>query len=124
MNSQKGQTLVTLLVFVVVATSITAAATAIMINTSQASSQVENSFVSTGVAEGGIENALIRLLRNPNYTGETLPIGNGTATITVTGTDPKTITSIGVDGTHTKTIQVNVTYNDNIMTITDWQELF
>ena len=67
--SEAGQTLVTLLVFVVIATSITAAATAIMINTSQAASQVEKSFITTGVAESGIENALLRLLRDPNYTG-------------------------------------------------------
>ena len=125
-----GQTLVTLLVFVVIATSITAAATAIMINTSQAASQVEKSFITTGVAESGIENALLRLLRDPNYTGTgyngepALTIGDATATVTVTGTNPKTITSVGLEGTHTKTIEVSVTYNNNIMTITDWHESY
>ncbi len=129
-NGNKGQSLVTLLVFVVVASTITAAATAIMINSSQASSQVAQSFVSTGVAESGIENALIRLLRDPNYTGTgyngepALTLGNGTATITVTGVNPKTITSVGLEDNHSKTIEVSVTYNNNIMTITDWHESY
>ena len=129
-GGRAGQTLVTLLVFVVIATSITAAATEVMINASQASSQVEQSFVSTGVAESGVENALIRLLRDPNYTGTgyngepALTLGNGTATITVTGVNPKTITSVGLEGNHSKTIEVSVTYNNNIMTITDWHESY
>jgi len=46
-------------------------------------------------AESGAENALQRLLRDPGYTGESLTLPNGAATISVTGTMTKTITSVG-----------------------------
>ena len=123
-NFESGQTLVTLLVFIVMATVVTTAATAVMINTSQASTRVEGSNLATSVAESGIENALLRLLRDPSYTGETLSVGNGSATITVSGTDPKTITSIGRINNYIKTVEVTVTYNDNIMTVTSWKEQY
>ena len=118
-HNRSGQTLVTLLVFIVVATAITSTAVAVLINTTRSSSILGQSVTATQVADSGVENALLRLLRDPNYTGETLTVGNGTATVTVTGTTTKTITSIGRIGTFQKTAVVVVAYNDTI-SITSW----
>ncbi len=122
---QSGSSLVMLLVFAVVATTVAAAAVAVMINVSQGTSKIEGRIMASQVAESGMENALLRLLRNPNYVGESnLAVGNGTADITVTGTNPKTITSIGRINNYLQTIEVVVTYNDTIMTITSWKEKY
>lgn len=114
-----------LLVFSVVATTVAAAAVAVMLNVSQGISRVEGGVLASQVAESGMENALLRLLRNPSYVGETLPVGAGSATITVTGDSvTKTITSIGRVNNYLQTVEVIVTYNDTIMTITSWKETY
>ncbi len=120
---QKGQTLVTLLVFSVVALTVATAAVAIMLNVSQATNRVEGNITASQVAESGIENALLRLLRNPSYTGETLQVGDGSVVITVTGTNLKTITAVGTLYAHTKTIEATVTFTNGIMSITSWKEI-
>ncbi|MFA9288341.1 MAG: hypothetical protein ACEQSA_00480 [Weeksellaceae bacterium] len=123
LKDQTGQTMITLLVFMVVAISVTSTAVVVTINNSQGSSDVSRGIEANQIAESGAENALFRLLRDPTYAGESLAVGNGTATVTVTGTDPKTITSVGRVVNTVKTIQVIITYTNNIMTISSWQEL-
>ena len=120
---QKGQTLVTLLVFSVVALTVATAAVAIMLNVSQATNRVEGNVTAAQVAESGIENALLRLLRNPSYTGETLQVGDGSVVITVSGTNTKTVTAVGTLYSHTKTIEAVVTFTNGIMSVTSWKEI-
>lgn len=122
-NWQCGQALVTLLIFIVVALSITTAATVLIVNSSLSTTQLEESTLAHQVAESGMENALLRMLRNPAYAGETLTVGEGTATITVSGTNPKTITSVGRVGTHQRTVQVVADYS-SILNIVSWREVF
>ena len=122
-KNQTGQTLVTLLVFIVVATAVTSTAVAILINTTRSSSILGESIKATQIADSGAENALLRLLRDPNYIGETLSIGQGTATVSVTGSNPKTITSIGTIGNYKSTVQVIVTYN-NTMSVSSWNYVY
>lgn len=120
---KKGQVLISLLFFVVIAMTILSAAIAVMMITSISTAKMEQGLSAYTIAEGGAENALLRLLRDPNYAGETLSIGNGYATITINGTDPKTIISIGREGNFERTIEVIVTYTDNILTVTSWKEI-
>lgn len=122
--NDRGQILVTILVFSVIIISITSAAVAMIINSGRQSSAINTSFLAEQVAESGAENALLRLVREPSYTGETLTVGNGTATITVTGTTTKTLTSVGVYGNFRKTVQLTVTFTNNVMTVTSWQEVY
>lgn len=75
------------------------------------------------IAETGIENAMMRLLRNASYTGETLPVGSGQAVITVTGTQPYVIRSVGSLHSETRTIVVNATRSAGLFTVTSWQEV-
>ncbi|MEK7633707.1 MAG: pilus assembly PilX N-terminal domain-containing protein [Patescibacteria group bacterium] len=120
-KNHKGQVLVTLLMFVLVAMTVITSAVIIVIANTRAASEVQQGIDAYYVAEAGAENALMRLLRDPNYTGETLPsIGEGTAVITVTGS---TIVSQGQVNNLTRKIQVNISYNNNQMTVTNWQEI-
>ncbi len=123
-RSQGGQALVTLLFFMVIALTITTTAILVMAINSLTASKLEQGSTAYSVAESGIENALLRLLRNPNYTGETLVVGSGSAQIVVTGTTTKTITSTGTSGNFVRKIQVLVGYTNNILSITSWKETY
>ena len=119
----QGQALVTLLFFMIIAITVTSGAVMIMLSNSLSASKFDQGNSTYYVAESGIENALIRLLRDPNYTGETLPVDSGNAIISISGTNSKTIISIGKIGNFSRTIQVTADYTNNILTIQSWKEI-
>jgi len=123
-NLQTGQALITLLFFIIIALTVTSAGIIILITNSFAASTVEQGTDTYYAAESGIENALLRLLRDSTYTGETLSIGTATVTITVTSGNPITILSLAQDGKSIRKIQVQATYTNNILTISSWKEVY
>ncbi len=121
---KKGQALIMLLVFIIIGITVTSAAVAIMIINSTSAQKAESGTVAFQIAESGIENALLRLLRDPTYTGETnLPIGDGSSSISVIGSNPYTITATGVNGNFTRKLEAVVNYN-GIMNIISWREIY
>ncbi len=123
-SQQSGQALAALLIFSAVAMVVLTATVAAAITSTQQVSSFDRSHEALYIAESGIENALYRFLRDPGYTGETLPVGGGAATITVTGVDPVTITSVGVVGGFQRTIVVTAGYTNYVLSVTSWQEQF
>lgn len=121
---KSGQSLVILLVFMTIALVITSTAATINIVSSVSTSQMETGQEVALSAESGMENALLRLLRNPDYSGEILTVGNGTSTITVTGANPYTVTSRAASGDYVRQIQAVVQFANGIMTTTSWHEIF
>ena len=121
---QSGQAVVTLLVFMVMGVTITTAGVILIVNNSRITSAVQESVVARQIAESGAENAMIRLLRDPSYTGESLTVGSGTAEITVTGSGPITIVSAGKSGNYIRKIQVIADDIDNKLTVTSWKEVY
>lgn len=123
MNHEKGQALIVLVCFALIASTIIASTVLISIATGSASGKTQEGTIAYNNAESGIENALLRLLRDPSYTGETLAIGQGSAVITVTGTNPKTIVSQGVEGSYRRTLQAIASDSAGVLTVTSWREL-
>jgi hypothetical protein len=123
MRQKDGQALIVLVCFAVIATTIIASVVLISITTNSASGRTQEGAVAYSVAESGVENALLRLLRDPSYTGETLAVGSGSAVITVTGTNPKTIVSQGTSGNYYRTLQAVASDSAGILTVTSWKEL-
>lgn len=103
--------------------TIVSSAVALIVSNTRNASRLELGFEALSIAEGGAENAILRLLREPSYTGETLTIGSGTAVITVTGTTTKTIVSTGTAGNYQRKIQITAGYTNNILTINSWKEI-
>ena len=120
-NTQDGQALLTFLIFVLISLTITSAASVVSVINSQSSEKIEQGTVATQAAESGAENALLRLLRDPSYTGETLAIGTSSIVITISGS---TITAVATNGNFQRQIQVVTSYTNNVLTITSWKELF
>ena len=123
-TSEAGQALVTLLFFVVLAITIISAAVAIVLANALSASLMQEGINAYSIAESGAENALLRLDRNLNYTGETMTVYGGTATITATGTNPVTILSIGTANSAIKKIQVVVNINNGQLSIVSWKEVY
>ncbi len=121
---QRGQALITLLFYVLIIVTITTAAVMLLILNSRASTKIQEGTRAYIVAESGAENALLRVLRDPTYTGETnLPVGDGFATIVVTPGSPTTILSTGRVGNFVRKIQVTATFTSGYYTVTSWQEI-
>lgn len=123
-GKESGQMLVALLAFMAMSITITSAATAITLVNTQTTSKFSQGQEALSLAETGAENALMRLLRDPTYTGpETLTLLNGTATISVSGSSPKTITSEGKSGEFRRRVQVTATQVNNVLTVNSWSEV-
>lgn len=120
---QKGQTLVLLLVFVVMAIVITTAATLIISTNSTSVTNVSQGMATKHMAEAGIEKALLSLLRDPNYSGETFNIDTGNVISTVSGTTTLTIDSTATNGNFIKRVEVVATYSDNVLTVNSWKDV-
>lgn len=121
---RKGQALTTLLIFTAIATTVMTAAVILSVTNATSASTTELGSEAYGIAESGAENALLRLLRDPNYTGETLTIGNGQATMTVVGSNPKTMTSVGNSGSFRREIQIVTTLTNGVLSIQSWKEVY
>jgi len=121
-----GQTLIALLIFMMLAITITVTSASITVINTQANTAYTSGDLALQAAETGAENALLRLERDPTYTGETMTINSSTtATITVSGTTTRTITVVGKVagvGSFIRTIVVTATYSNNTFTVTNWAE--
>ena len=122
----RGEAMLTLLFFTVMAMTITAGAIIVLFSNSLSGTRFQQGSVAYQVAQSGAENAILRLLRDPAYAGETLPVGDGTATITVTnnGGGSYTIISEGKVGNFVRKIQVDETYSNNLFTETGRREVY
>lgn len=123
MKSQKGQTLVILLIYMMIAVIVTTASIALVINSATGTDRVNQGSKSLDIAESGAETAMIKLLRDPDYSGETLSVNGGQAVVTVSGVNPKTVNSQGTIGNFTRTIQAVVDTSNNVLTVLSWEEI-
>lgn len=123
-KNRSGQTLVVLLVFIAMAMIIISASVVMMAVNSLGATRFDRGQVALDAAESGAENALMTLLRNPSYSGETISIGESSVLITVPGGNfPKNITSKATLGNTIRTIQVSVSYTNNVLTVVSWKEI-
>jgi hypothetical protein len=107
----------------IIAITLVTTAVAVLVSNSLAVTKTESGIVAMDIAETGAENAIIQVLRNTNYLGETLTVGNGTAISTVSGTTTKTITTVGSIYGSSRTVQVVASLVNGVLTVTSWQEL-
>ncbi len=120
---QQGQALITLLFFTILSITIISTAAVVTIVNAQSTSIQSISSETYSLAEAGIENALLRLLRDPAYTGETMTIGTGSVTIDVTGTSPILVTAKASLRGFIRKVQVGVDYANNSLRVLSWKEV-
>ena len=122
-STSSGQAMIMLVVVTIVLVSITTAAVAMVTTNLLSTMREEHGGKALDIAESGAENALLRLLRNPNYGGETVGIGVGSAVITVTGDAVnKSIESVGSVYGFEKTVLVESRFEDGNLVVDSWKE--
>ena len=119
-TSEKGDILVSLLFFMVISIAIISSIVFIAFNTLKSGTNLEQGTLAYYGAETGIENALLRLVRNPSYPGETLVLDQGSVLIEING---NIITSTATVDNSIRKIQVETVYNNNILEISSWKEI-
>ncbi|MCL4338331.1 hypothetical protein M1271_01430 [Patescibacteria group bacterium] len=122
-NSQ-GQALVTLLFFVIVAITVTSAATVIILVNSLSTEKTQQSTINSVAAESGIENAILQLLRDPTYTGSTMSVGDNSVQTTVSGSNIYTITATASAGNIRRAAQAQVQNSNNVLSVLSWKEIY
>lgn len=113
-----------LLVFMAIALTITSASLYVLLNSIESGTKRSDSILAYGAAESGAENALLRLVRDPQYSGELLNIGDGNAIISVLQGNPSTITSLGRVRNSVRKIQLEIVYNIGILNVVSWKEIY
>jgi len=122
MKKQQGQALITLIFFTVIAVTIITAAVSVLFANNLSTSNAEIGQEAYQAAESGVEDGLLKLLRDPAYSGPSYNIGTET-TVSITGGVNKTITSTGTAGGTTRKIEVQTEYNIGVTQINSWREI-
>lgn len=120
---QRGSILAVLLIFVAMGLLATSVAIVVLADQLQAGTRENSSTSALLVAESGAENAILRLLRNPAYTGETLPVNLSQAVVSVTGTDPIVIESTGTAVNISRTVRVELRRINGSLLVESWKEV-
>jgi type II secretory pathway component PulK len=126
-NNQQhsGMALVSVLIFSAIAIVVIVAGISLTTITSQSNRIFLQGQRALHVAEAGVENALMRLLRNPDYANEVLTMADGTARIVVTQIgELKIITVTGEVGTSIRTVEVQTSFNNGVMVVESWREIY
>ncbi len=113
-----------LTVFISIGLVITTMAVSQAITSLTGSSLIDRSMSVLRSAESGANEALLRIVRDPNYTGETLTVADSTVTITVAGSSTKTITIASTDGTFRHQLQLITQEVNGIMTLQSWTQIY
>lgn len=123
--NNSGQALVILLIFMIIAVSVTSVAVVTTLTGSTGASKIQEGVLVQELAETGVENARIQLLRNTDYAGEVLTLGGGTVTVTATRSgQSRIITSVGQVGDIKRTISATVSLENGVITVVSWQEIY
>jgi hypothetical protein len=124
---KSGEVTIMLVLIILILATITTAAVALAISTTLDTTTNTLGERALTVAESGAEATILELLRNPSYNpvspSNTLSIGPGNATITVTGSSPTIITSTGVVGNMVRSVQVETNIINGQLSVVSWQEL-
>lgn len=121
---QNGQVLVSILIIIAVA--VLATGTAVV-----ASSLSRTTGVATVsdkllyAAESGAEETLIKLLRDPNYSGESVNINGVSVNINVTNPTPseRLIISKAVQDNLIRKVAVSAEFINNILAVNSWKQI-
>ncbi len=119
-----GQAVVTVLFVVVIGMLVTTGAVMTLLNAYQSLTNQELGREAFAAAEAGVENGMLRLLRDTSYTGETITFPGGkTAVVTVVQSPDIVMVSTGTVNNVSRKIQVNAHITDMNIIVDTWREI-
>lgn len=120
LKNDNGLALVTLLFFTIIGITIITAEAIVLYTNILSASTAEQGADAYYVAESGIEEGLLRIIRDPSYSGGTLSVGSGNVTIEING---GIIIATGTYNNAVRKIQVTTINNNGVITIDSWKEI-
>lgn len=124
-KNTEGIALISLLFFVLIAMIYISAAVVIMAVNSQATTTTQEGLAASRIAEGALEDTLLRLLRDPDYSGGTFNLDGGNVTVSIVGDGLKDVTvSVIRDERYYRKFIAQVQFMETEMTILSWREAF
>ncbi len=124
--NQKGQALISILLIMSLAVLVVSSALVSTSLSKTAGISTESDRVLYS-AETGVEEALIKLLRDPNYQTDSFTIDGVLVNIKIQIGNPNpnqvTIKSEALADNLKRTVEVLATFEDNILTITNWKQV-
>lgn len=122
MLNQKGQALITLIFFTVIAVTIISAAVSVLFTNTLSTTSAQKGQEAYFAAESGAEDGFLHLLRNPQDSG-TYQITQGVQASVTIDSVAGTIVSTGSVGDTVRTIRIETIYNNGAFTISSWKEI-
>ncbi|HUW21413.1 MAG TPA: hypothetical protein VMW41_01965 [Candidatus Bathyarchaeia archaeon] len=122
-KTTKGQALLPLLIVIVIVLTIGTASIELAISNVVINRYFQEGLTGYFTVEAALENAFLRILRNPGYTGENLQINQASCTIEVSGMSPKIVSARCDTGRQIRKMQAEITYNQGIMTVGNIKEV-
>lgn len=122
-KTTKGQALTSLLAFTAMAIIVTTGAITVSIINATAGDNFSQGNRALYAAQAGAENAVLKLLRDENYTGTIMQIDSDQVDISVTGSATKTINSQSAVGSFKRKVEVIGNFNNNVFTVISWKEI-
>ena len=125
MRKDSGQILTSVLVFMAFGLSVIALSATLTVINIQNTAKLAQSEQASNYAEAGAEEAILRLIRDPAYSGGSLSLSADTVIgITVTGVgDSRTIISTATYNGFTKKVQAVVSLANNKATLVSWKQI-
>ena len=123
LKNKSGQILTSVIVFMAFGLSVIVLSSILTIINIQITAKNSVSTQALGYAEAGAEDAVLRLIREPTYSGGTTSLESASVTVTVSGDAVnKTITSTATYNGFTKEIVATVSLANNKLTLVSWKQ--
>ncbi len=120
---RKGQALIPLLIVIVIILSLGVAAVELAISNVVVDRYFQEEMDGYFTVESALENALLRSLRNPGYSGEDLQINEASCTIEINGETPKVVTARCESDRWVRRLQAEVSFVNGIMSTDNIREI-
>jgi len=123
-SNKSGQILTSVIVFMAFGLSVIALSSVLTIINIQSTAKNSESTKTLSYAEAGAEEAILRLVRDPGYSGGTLLIDDVSVLVVVTGDAVnKTISSTAAYNGFTKKIEAAVSLADSKVSLLSWKQV-
>lgn len=121
-----GQALVGTLAIVAIASALVASIVLNSLINAESSLRFRQSNTVLNLAETALQNAIIKLERDPDYTGESLTLNDNRVIIEITGSNPKIVSvrSLNSSSEILRKLEAQVSFDSNgAISVNNWREL-
>jgi len=120
---KKGQALIPLLIIIVIILGLGTTAIELAIGRMIISRFSFDEIKSFYTVETAMENAFLKILRNPAYLGEDLQINDASCTIEVSVTLPKVVNATCDNGRQVRKMEAEASFVDGVMVVENIREI-